>query len=97
MTEFQTIRIDVDDDRIASLTLARPDQHNAFNRQMIDELTAAAAELAGDDTLRAVVLAAEGKSFCAGGDLRWMQAQACRSSRQNGRSPRPCTYAAGAE
>ena len=76
MTEFQTIRIDVDDDRIASLTLARPDQHNAFNRQMIDELTAAAAELAGDDTLRAVVLAAEGKSFCAGGDLRWMQAQA---------------------
>lgn len=75
MTEFQTIRIDVDDDRIASLTLARPDQHNAFNRQMIDELTAAAAELAGDDTLRAVVLAAEGKSFCAGGDLRWMQAQ----------------------
>ena len=37
MTEFQTIRIDVDDDRIASLTLARPDQHNAFNRQMIDE------------------------------------------------------------
>ena len=76
MTEFQTIRIDVDDDRIASLTLARPDQHNAFNRQMIDELTAAAAELAGDDTLRAVVLSAEGKSFCAGGDLRWMQAQA---------------------
>ena len=76
MTEFQTIRIDVDDDRIASLTLARSDQHNAFNRQMIDELTAAAAELAGDDTLRAVVLAAEGKSFCAGGDLRWMQAQA---------------------
>jgi len=76
MTEFQTIRLDVDDDGIASLTLARPDQHNAFNRQMIDELTAAAAALAGDDTLRAVVLAAEGKSFCAGGDLRWMQAQA---------------------
>ena len=76
MTNFQTIEMHVDADQIAWLTLARPQQHNAFNRQMIDELTAAAALLAVDETVRAVVLRAKGKSFCAGGDLRWMQAQA---------------------
>ena len=65
MTDFQTIEMHVDADQIAWLTLARPQQHNAFNRQMIDELTAAAALLSTNETVRAVVLRAEGKSFCA--------------------------------
>ena len=43
--------------------------------QMIDELTAAAGELGADPAVRAVILAAEGKSFCAGGDLGWMREQ----------------------
>ena len=42
---------------------------------MIDELTSAAARLGADPAVRAVVLAAEGRSFCAGGDLGWMQQQ----------------------
>ena len=42
---------------------------------MIAELTEAAAALAADATVRAVVLAASGPSFCAGGDLEWMRAQ----------------------
>ena len=58
MSDFETIRLNRDDDGIAWLTLARAQQHNAFNRMMIDEMTEAASMLAADDTLRAVVLSA---------------------------------------
>lgn len=71
----QTIRIDTDARGVATLWLARPDRHNALSAQMIDELTQAAAQLGADPAVRVVVLAAEGKSFCAGGDLGWMQDQ----------------------
>ncbi len=57
------------------MTLAREEKHNAMSAQMIDELTQAAAALAADDAVRVVVLTGAGKSFCAGGDLGWMQAQ----------------------
>jgi len=73
---FETIRIDHDERGVATLWLARPEKHNAMSSQMIGELREAAAALAGDDKVRAVVLTGEGKSFCAGGDLAWMRAQA---------------------
>ncbi|WP_299359455.1 crotonase/enoyl-CoA hydratase family protein [uncultured Paracoccus sp.] len=72
---YQTIRIETDARGISTLWLARADKHNALSAQMLDDLTRAAAELGGDPAIRAVILAAEGKSFCAGGDLAWMQAQ----------------------
>ena len=71
----ETIRIDSDSCGVATLWLARPDKHNALSAQMIAELTQAAATLGADPAIRAVILAAEGKSFCAGGDLGWMQDQ----------------------
>lgn len=42
---------------------------------MISELTDVAGRLGADATVRAVILEAEGKSFCAGGDLEWMRQQ----------------------
>lgn len=72
---FETIRLDIDARGIARLTLNRPEKHNAFNSAMIREISNATTMLAGDASVRAVVLAAMGKSFCAGGDLAWMQAQ----------------------
>jgi len=72
---FETVRIETDARGVATLWLARADKHNALSGLMIDELTMAAAQLGADDAVRVVVLAAEGKSFCAGGDLKWMQAQ----------------------
>ncbi|MDO5631422.1 MAG: crotonase/enoyl-CoA hydratase family protein [Paracoccus sp. (in: a-proteobacteria)] len=72
---FETIRIDTDTRGVATLTLARADKHNALSAQMIDELTQAAKQLGDDPSVRVVVLAAEGKSFCAGGDLAWMREQ----------------------
>jgi len=70
------IRVETDARGIARLTLTRTDTHNAMDAAMIDALADAAATLGADRAVRAVVLAAEGPSFCAGGDLGWMRAQA---------------------
>lgn len=72
---FETIEINADTRGIATLWLDRADKHNAMSGLMIAELTQAAQQLGNDDTLRAVVLAARGKTFCAGGDLGWMRDQ----------------------
>jgi len=71
----ETIRIERDARGVATLWLARSEKHNAMSAQMIAELHAAAEELGTDDAVRVVVLAGEGKSFCAGGDLGWMREQ----------------------
>ena len=71
----ETIRIDRDDRGVATLWLARAEKHNALSRPMMDELTQAAADLGADASVRVVVLAADGASFCAGGDLGWMREQ----------------------
>ncbi len=60
-------------DGIATVTLARPEIHNAFNDELIAELTATFESLANSASVRAVVLTGEGKSFCAGADLNWMK------------------------
>lgn len=63
-------------DVIARVTLSRPEAHNAFDASVIAELAAAFAALAREDatTLRAVVLAGDGPTFCAGADIAWMRA-----------------------
>ncbi|WP_170436895.1 crotonase/enoyl-CoA hydratase family protein [Ruegeria arenilitoris] len=72
---FETISISTDPRGVATLTLNRPEKHNAMSAQMIAELTQAAAQLGETNDVRVVVLTGAGKSFCAGGDLGWMQAQ----------------------
>lgn len=72
---FETIRLERDQRGIATITLARPDKHNAMNALMIKELTDAAIQLGAEKQVRAVVLAGEGKSFSAGADLTWMRDQ----------------------
>lgn len=72
---YETITIDVDARGVATLTLNRADKHNAMSAQMLAELTQAAADLGADDAVRVVVLTGAGRSFCAGGDLGWMQEQ----------------------
>ena len=63
-------------DAVARVTLTRPDVHNAFNASLIAELRSTFAGFArqGPTELRAVVLAGEGPSFCAGADIDWMRA-----------------------
>lgn len=68
---------------VAVLTIDRPEVRNAFDGAMIDELTRAYREAAGDGAIRAVVLQAEGEVFSAGADLAWMQRMAEASPEEN--------------
>jgi len=63
------------DGAVERLTLNRPDVRNAFNEDVIAELTGWAArtrEAAARHDIRAVVIAGAGKTFCAGADVTWM-------------------------
>ena len=69
-------RVEIDERGVARLTLARSEVHNAFNDALIAALTQSLEEIGANAAVRAVVLAAEGKSFSAGADLNWMKAMA---------------------
>ena len=71
---YETLEVTRDGRGVVTVRLNRPETHNAMSAPMLDELTALAAALAADDS-RVVVLTGAGASFCAGGDLRWMEAQ----------------------
>lgn len=72
---MNTLTLATDIGGIATLTLNRPDKHNAMNEEMIAELAAATNRIAEDDAIRVVVLTGAGRSFCAGADLNWMRMQ----------------------
>ncbi len=80
--DYQTLEISVAA-KVATVTLNRPDVRNAFNEAAIAELALAFDELGRDDTVRAIVLAANGPAFCAGGDLNWMKKMAGYSDAEN--------------
>jgi len=84
----ETVRVACDGRGVARLTLARGEKHNALSAEMIGEVTQAAAALGADPGVRVVVLAAEGASFCAGGDLGWMRAQMTADAETRGREAR---------
>ena len=66
--DTQEIRYAVKD-RVATVTLDRPDKQNAFTRRMRDELTGAFAQADADDEVRVVIVTGAGRAFCAGADL----------------------------
>ena len=68
---------------VATITLNRPEVRNAFNDDMIAEVTGAFVALGGRDSVRCIVLAAEGKAFCAGADLNWMRRMADYTRAEN--------------
>ena len=71
------------DGAVATITLSRPDVRNAFNDEVIAEITAAFQDMAAQAEVRAVVLAAAGPAFCAGADLNWMRRMADYSRAEN--------------
>ena len=76
MTDLLRVERTGPGDAVARVTLTRPDVHNAFNAALIADLRGAFAALAreGPTELRAVVLAGDGPTFCAGADIDWMRA-----------------------
>ena len=59
---------------VRTLTLNRPAQYNTLSEAMLDELQQALESIAGDSSVRVVIIAAAGKAFCAGHDLKEMRA-----------------------
>ena len=81
-TKYTTIEVQAGNG-VGLITLNRPELHNAFNETMIAEITEAVAELDRDPAVRALILGAHGKSFCAGADLNWMKKMSGYNFEQN--------------
>ena len=81
-SDLTTIEVERDG-AVLHVRLNRPGVRNAFNGELVDELHAVFDAIDGDDAARVVVLSGNGKSFSAGADLGWMQAQADLPTAQN--------------
>ena len=66
-------------DGVVTLTLNRPERYNALNEALLDALSAALDDIVADDSLRVVVLAANGKAFCTGHDFKEMRSNRSES------------------
>jgi len=82
MTEKHLLTI-IDERGCATLTLNRPELHNAFDDQLIADLAAELKRLGSDPRVRMVVLGANGRSFSAGADLGWMRRMADYTREEN--------------
>ena len=71
-TDNEAILLRQDRDAVATLTLNRPDKYNALSTELMDLIQQELDKLAGDSSVRAIVIAGSGKAFCAGHDLREM-------------------------
>src|SRR5262245_58282593 len=80
---YETLKVDRTPAGIALVWLNRPEIRNAFNETMIAELTPAFRALDADAEVRAIILAGQGKAFCAGADLNWMKKMAGYTFEQN--------------
>ena len=80
--KYETIEI-AKEKNIATVSLNRPDVHNAMNEKLMKELTDCFITLSKDKDTRVIVLTGNGKSFCAGADLNWMKSMAKYSKEEN--------------
>ncbi|MCP3870809.1 MAG: enoyl-CoA hydratase/isomerase family protein [Gammaproteobacteria bacterium] len=81
----EPLLLEVDQRGVARLTLNRPEVHNAFDDDLISRLIAFLKQIEADDTVRALVLQANGRNFSAGADLRWMKRMSEYSQKENRR------------
>src|SRR5579863_5814644 len=80
--DFQTIKVEADDNGVGRLTLNRPDRLNAIGATMLQELAEAARWFDSHRDLRVVIVSGAGRAFCAGADLQDSPAAAA-DSKQN--------------
>jgi len=81
---------------VEHVSLNRPDVRNAFNDELIAELTSWAASIRNDPGVRVVVLGGTGKSFCAGADVAWMARTVQYAEEENMRDAAAASWMFGA-
>jgi len=79
----ESVLYEIDARGVATVTLNNPKKHNAFDDVMINRLLEIFTEIANRDDISVMVLASNGKSFSAGGDLGWMKRMASYSYEEN--------------
>jgi methylglutaconyl-CoA hydratase len=84
---YETLVCTKKDDTL-TVMLNRPDVHNAMNTVLMSELTRCFKEASADNTVNAVILTGNGKSFCAGADLSWMKQMVNFSKEENRKDSR---------
>ena len=84
---YETLVLIKNDD-IATVSLNRPDVHNAMNETLMNELTRCFQQLSNDDSVNTIILTGNGKSFCAGADLTWMKHMVNFSKTENKKDSR---------
>lgn len=80
MTDFVHRSVDR---AVGTITISRPEVHNAFDEVVIEELTSAFTDMGASSDVRAIILRSEGKSFCAGADVHWMKRMVAYSYDEN--------------
>jgi len=80
-----SVLTDIGPNGVATITFNRPDLHNAIDESVIAQFNEGLRRVAADPAARVVVIAGNGKSFCAGADLNWMKRTAGYSEEQNHR------------
>ncbi|OUR61705.1 gamma-carboxygeranoyl-CoA hydratase [Colwellia sp. 39_35_sub15_T18] len=82
-TNTKKVLFEVNEHGIATVTLNNPDKHNAFDDDIIKQLTAIFNDISQRDNVSIMVLASNGKIFSAGADLNWMKRMAGYSYEDN--------------
>ena len=83
MNKYKNLLISQDISSVVRVTLNRPAVRNAFNPEMINEITEVFKILSSDVSVKVIVLDGAGKSFCAGADLEWMKSMISFSEEEN--------------
>lgn len=80
---YSGLQVNINELGVATVTLNRPELHNAFDAELIAELTEVFQYMHKEPAVRVMILAANGRSFSAGADLNWMQKMADYSYAEN--------------
>jgi len=80
--KYDTINVSLEKN-VTTISLNRPDVHNAMNETLMKELTDCFKKLDKDKDTRIIILTGTGKSFCAGADLNWMKSMVNYSKEEN--------------
>lgn len=83
MNQTNPLLLDLNSQGVATLTLNRPEVHNAFNEELIASMTKALQQFATDPRVKILILKSTGKHFSAGADLSWMQKMATYDHQAN--------------
>ncbi|MAA54036.1 MAG: gamma-carboxygeranoyl-CoA hydratase, partial [Porticoccaceae bacterium] len=77
------VLVEVEQSGVARVTLNNPEKHNAFDDEIIQDLTNAFVGIASNPDVRLMILSSIGKNFSAGADLGWMKKMAAYSYEEN--------------